>query len=100
MFPTERVGCTELEKRIRIRAVWCEGRSNSVTMPYSAEISRDRPTSILFVLDQSRSMSDVLPVGSSKARFLSDVINNTIYTLVATCSKADSIRDYFDIAIL
>lgn len=73
-------------------------------MPYVAEISRTRPACLVFVLDQSGSMSD--PFGGSaetqvrKADFLADVVNRTLHDLVIRCTKAEAIRDYFHVAIL
>jgi phage antirepressor YoqD-like protein len=58
-------------------------------MTYSAEISRDHPTAILFVIDQSRSMEDQIVNGRPKAEFVADVLNKTVYTLVTNCSKAE-----------
>ena len=42
-------------------------------MAYSAEISRANPTCLLFVIDQSGSMSEELEAGVTKASFLADV---------------------------
>lgn len=69
-------------------------------MAYSAEISRDNPTCFLFVIDQSGSMDEKVEGGRSKAQFVSDVLNKTIYTLVTNCSKADGVRNYFDVGIV
>jgi hypothetical protein len=69
-------------------------------MPYSAEISRDNPTCILFVIDQSGSMADRMTTGKAKAEFVADVLNKTIYTLVTNCTKADGVRSYFDIGVI
>jgi hypothetical protein len=69
-------------------------------MPYSAEISRDNPTCLLFVIDQSGSMSDKMATGKLKADFVADVLNKTIYTLVTNCTKADGVRNYFDIGVI
>jgi hypothetical protein len=69
-------------------------------MTYSAEISRDHPTAILFVIDQSRSMEDQIAGGRPKAEFVADVLNKTVYTLVTNCSKADGVRRYFDVGVL
>ena len=70
------------------------------TMPYSAEISRDNRTAFLFVIDQSGSMDERPEGGRMKSEFVADVLNKTLYTLVTSCSKADGIRDYFDIGVL
>lgn len=69
-------------------------------MPYSAEISRDNPTNILFVIDQSGSMDERMATGKSKASFVADVLNKTIYTLVTNCTKADGVRNYFDVGVV
>src|SRR5215831_9199811 len=64
-------------------------------MSYQAEISRASPTAILMVVDQSTSMAQRLNGGQSKAAFLADVLNKTLYTLITNCSKADGVRDGF-----
>jgi hypothetical protein len=69
-------------------------------MPYSAEISRDNPTNILFIIDQSGSMDERMVTGKSKASFVADVLNKTIYTLVTNCFKADGVRNYFDVGVV
>jgi hypothetical protein len=69
-------------------------------MPYQAEISRDNPTCFLFVIDQSGSMDEITETGRSKADFVADVLNKTLYTLVTTCSKADGVRNYFDVGVI
>jgi hypothetical protein len=64
-------------------------------MTYSAEISRDNPTCLLFVIDQSGSMNEKMATSKSKADFVADVLNKTIYTLVTNCTKSDGVRNYF-----
>jgi len=54
-------------------------------MPYSAEISRDNRTAILFVIDQSGSMDERPEGGRMKSEFVADVLNKTLYTLVTNC---------------
>src|SRR6266545_1709493 len=69
-------------------------------MPYTAEISRTNPACILILIDQSTSMGMRLEGGRSKAAFLADVINKTLYTLITTSSKADGVRDYFHLGVI
>jgi hypothetical protein len=69
-------------------------------MPYQAEISRDNPTCFLFAIDQSGSMDEKTESGRSKAQFVADVLNKTLYTLVTNCSKADGVRNYFDVGVI
>src|SRR5207244_10933068 len=69
-------------------------------MAYQAEISRENPTCILFVIDQSGSMDEITEAGRSKAAFVADVLNKTLYTLITSCSKSDGGRNYFDVGVL
>src|SRR5437870_4103291 len=69
-------------------------------MAYTAEISRDHPTCFLFIIDQSGSMEERMGLGRSKADFVADVLNKTLYTVVTNCTKADGIRPYFDIGVI
>ena len=69
-------------------------------MSYTAEISRDNPTCILFAIDQSGSMSDKMATGRSKSDFVADALNKTLYTLITNCTKADGVRDYFEVGVI
>jgi len=67
-------------------------------MAYCAEISRNNPSLIVFLLDQSRSMGQKLVEDSStrtKAQGVADAINRLIQDLVIKSTKADGVRDYF-----
>ena len=67
---------------------------------YQAEISRERPTCFVFIIDQSGSMDESTESGRTKAQFVADVLNKTFYTLGTNCSKADGVRNYFDIGVI
>ena len=69
-------------------------------MPYQAEISRTHPTCFLFLIDQSGSMDEMTGAGRSKASFVADVLNKTLYTLVTSCSKSDGVRNYFEVGVI
>lgn len=70
-------------------------------MSYEAEISRSNPSLVLFMIDQSKSMSYKLPGGDrSKAQEASDAINRQIGEFVLRCTKSDGIRDYFHIGVI
>src|SRR5258705_12645566 len=45
-------------------------------------------------------MDEITETGRSKADFVADVLNKTLYTLVTTCSKADGVRNYFDVGVI
>lgn len=73
-------------------------------MPYAAEISRQDPSCILFLIDQSSSMSE--PVGGepgqSKAERLADAINRLLYESTIRCTKSqeEGIRNYYDVGVI
>jgi hypothetical protein len=69
-------------------------------MTYEAQISRGNPTAFLFLVDQSGSMSDKMSSGKSKAEFVADALNRTLMNLVTRCTKAEGVRDYFDVGVL
>jgi hypothetical protein len=69
-------------------------------MGYAAPISRDHPTCLLFIIDQSTSMNMRMSIEKSKAQFLADVLNKTLYTLIVSCTKAEGIRNYFEIGVI
>src|SRR3982074_3903716 len=70
------------------------------SLSYKAEISRESPTAIVMVMDQSASVNHRLKSGQSKAAFLADVLNKTLYTLITSCSKAEGVRDYFHVGVV
>jgi hypothetical protein len=67
---------------------------------YTAEISRNNPSAFLFVIDQSGSMDELMESEQTKAQFVADVLNKTLYQLVIRCSRADGVRNYFDVGVL
>lgn len=69
-------------------------------MPYTAEISRKQPTAFVFLIDQSGSMDEKMASGQAKAEFVADVLNKTIYQLIIRSTKADGVRDYFDLGVV
>ena len=69
-------------------------------MSYAAAINRANPTAFMFLIDQSRSMNEKMDVGASKAQFVGDVLNKTLFQLIGRCTSADGVQDYFDIGAL
>jgi hypothetical protein len=70
-------------------------------VPYSAEIRRGNPTSFIFLLDQSRSMSERFgDHDQTKAEFVADVVNRTLHDLVIRATRADGVRDYYYISVI
>jgi hypothetical protein len=67
---------------------------------YTAEISRNNPSAFLFIIDQSGSMDERMETEQTKAQFVADVLNKTLYQLVIRCTRADGVRNYFDIGVI
>lgn len=70
-------------------------------MPYKAEISRSNPSCFIFLIDQSESMTEVLPdLGKSKAEALADATNRLLQTLVLRCVRGDTVLDRFHVGVI
>jgi len=69
-------------------------------MTYQAPIQRSDPTAILFLVDQSGSMSDKMASERTKSQFVADVLNRTLMNLVTRCTRADGVRNYFDVGVI
>lgn len=68
---------------------------------YNAEISRNNPGCILFLVDRSGSMKDPIAGGQgTKAEAVAAAVNKLLQNLVIKCSKGDSIRDYFQVGVI
>ena len=74
-------------------------------MTYSQEISQESPGALLFLVDQSRSMSkrfgaDRAGEPLSRAVMLAEALNNTLAELVNRCMRDEGVSDYFDIGVI
>lgn len=45
-------------------------------------------------------MEEKMETGSTKAQFVADVLNKTLYELIIRCTTADGVRNYFEICVL
>jgi hypothetical protein len=73
--------------------------------PYTAEISRETPSALVFLLDQSGSMADLVYDSATckyvtKAEKLTEAVNDILNDLLDSCKRSEIYRDYFDIAII
>ena len=66
---------------------------------YSAQITRQNPTCVVLLIDQSRSMVDLIG-NTRKADFVADTVNQTLYDLVIRCTKTEEVRDYYHVAVI
>ena len=71
-------------------------------MPYTASLDRANPGCILFLVDQSRSMSRPLAgqSGQSKMDAAADAVNRVIDNIAQRCSDGMEVREYFNIGII
>jgi hypothetical protein len=68
---------------------------------YAAEISRQNPGCLLFLVDQSGSMEEPIAggTGEKKKQVVADALNRLLYNTVLRCAKEDGVRPYFDIGV-
>ncbi len=72
-------------------------------MSYKAEISRDNPSCFLFLIDQSKSMSDEVSMGDGSQQMadgVADTINRWLQELSIKCAKSDGVRDYYYVGVI
>ena len=71
-------------------------------MAYTAEISRLNPSCFLFLIDQSTSMDGPFgeSAGKRKADGVADAINRLLQNLVVKCTKAEGVRNYYDVGVI
>lgn len=72
-------------------------------MAYSARISQASRQTIVFVIDQSGSMSEDVMWGNNpttKADAVCDVVNGALGELLARCNNYGEFKSYFNIAVL
>jgi hypothetical protein len=72
-------------------------------MPYTAEITRNNPTCVLFMIDQSRSMRDEVSAGdrtAPKSSGVASTINRWLQELSIKCAKGDGVRDYYHVGVI
>lgn len=72
------------------------------TKPYTAQINRANPACLLFLVDQSKSMSDpfIGGIGQTKAAVVADALNRLIQNVVLRSAKGDGVRDYFRVGVI
>ncbi len=72
-------------------------------MPYTAEVSRSNPTCFLFLIDQSKSMSDVISAGDAtqrKSDGVADSVNRWMQELSIKCAKSGGVGDYYHVGVV
>ena len=72
-------------------------------MSYTAEVTRTNPTCVLFMIDQSRSMSDEIRAddgNQSKSAGVAATINRWLQELSLKCAKGDGVSDYYHVGVI
>ena len=71
-------------------------------MSHTKAITRSEPSLLLFIVDQSGSMDGAIAgQSSSKAQFVADAINRSIYQLAVKATRdASGPRHYFDVGVI
>jgi hypothetical protein len=74
---------------------------NYFAMSYSRPITREQPSCLLFIIDQSGSMSESFAgTEVQKDEAVAQIVNRLIDIVGLQCIKKDTIRHYFDIGII
>jgi hypothetical protein len=70
-------------------------------MTYSKPITREYPSCLLFMIDQSASMSESF-AGTTmrKDQAVAQIVNHLIDVIGLKCTKGDTVRHYFDVGII
>ena len=76
-----------------------EGMETS-EMSYSVIPNSANPMAILFVVDQSGSMSNKMQNGKTKAEQVATAINEAISELVIRSAKADMVKSYYEVGVI
>lgn len=72
-------------------------------MAYTTRIDRNSPGCLIFLIDQSTSMSEpIAGAEQSKASAVADQLNGILFELIQRCSKAhgEAPRPYFSVAVI
>lgn len=68
---------------------------------HTAEINRNNPALLLFLIDCSYSMSEkYADTGLTKGEYLAKITNESIDQVILSCEKGDEIRAYFEIGVI
>jgi len=66
-------------------------------------ITRNNPTCVLFIIDQSSSMAQEFGErgeGVTKADAVARTLNDLLRNLIITCTKSEGVRHYFDVGVI
>jgi len=67
---------------------------------YCARVTRNNPSAIVILIDQSGSMEEEFREGISRAQAVADIVNDLFDSLIMKCQREGGIRDYFQIMVI
>jgi hypothetical protein len=67
---------------------------------YCARITRNNPSAIVLLIDQSGSMEEEFREGITRAQVVADIVNDLFDSLIMKCQREGGIRDYFQIMVI
>lgn len=71
---------------------------------YSAQITRNQPTALVFLIDQSGSMGNVITldggIETTLAEAVADILNRLLQEILLSITKENDIRGYFDLLLI
>lgn len=70
------------------------------SIAYSARVTRNNPSAIVLLIDQSESMLYDISEEVSRSQAVADIVNNMIENLIMKCQRDSIIREYFDVLVI
>lgn len=67
---------------------------------YCARVTRNNPSAIVILIDQSGSMEEEFREGITRAQAVADIVNDLFDSLIMKCQREGGIRDYFKIMVI
>jgi hypothetical protein len=67
---------------------------------YCARVTRNNPSAIVILIDQSGSMEEEFREGITRAQAVADIVNDLFDSLIMKCQREGGIRDYFQIMVI
>src|SRR5690606_8118693 len=85
---------------VNTSGLWAARSSALNPLYYNARITRNNPSAIVLLIDQSGSMVEHFYNGKSKAEAVADIVNSFFSELIDRCIRENEVRDYFDVLVL
>lgn len=90
----------QIQNRTNTSKLWAARGIALNPIEYSARITRNNPSAIVILIDQSKSMGNNFFNGKSRAEAVADIVNSFFSELIDRCIRENEIRDYFDVIVI